>query len=94
MSRGLTPQCISSFDTACVPCFDHSSVSAGLTQNVSRALTQQSVPCIDTEAFVEVGHSRVVSCLTQQRCIVLEGVRERRIAFSGDGPPASQGTKK
>ena len=70
VSRGLTQQCVSCFDTACVPRFDHSNVSVGLTQHVSRALTQQSVPCFDTVAFVVLGHSMVVSCLTQQRCIV------------------------
>ena len=30
MSRGLTQQCFSRFETACVPCFDHGSVSVGL----------------------------------------------------------------
>ena len=70
VSRGLTQQCVSCFDTACVPCLDHSRMSVGLTQHVCRALTRQPVPCFDTVAFVVLGHSRVVSCLTQQRCIV------------------------
>ena len=70
VSRGLTQQCVSCFDTACVSYFDRSSVSIGLTPHVSRALTQQSVPCFEKLAFVVLGHSRVVTCLTQQRCIV------------------------
>ena len=70
VSRGLTQHCVSCFYTACMPYFDHSSVSIGLTQHVSRALTQQSIPCFDTVAFVVHGHSRALSRLTQQRCIV------------------------
>ena len=94
VAGGLTQQCVSCFVIACVPCFDHSSVSIGLTQHLSRALTQQYVPCFDTVAFVVLVHSRIVSCLTQQQCIVFWGVRERCAGFSGDGPPASQGTTK
>ena len=68
--RGLTQYCVSCFDTACVPCFDHSSVSVGLTRYVSRALTQQSATCFDIITFVVLGHSKAVSCLTHQRCSV------------------------
>ena len=70
VSCSLAQQCVSFFDTSCIPCFDHSSVSVDLTQHMSRALTQQSVPCFDTVAFLVLGHSRVVLCLAQKRCIV------------------------
>ena len=44
LGSALTVWCVvlsvSCFDTTCVPCFDHSSVSVGLTPHLSRALTQ------------------------------------------------------
>ena len=70
VSRGLTKQGVSCFDTACVSYFDLSSVPVGLTQHESRAFTQQPVSCFDTVAFVVLGHSRVFWCFKQQRCIV------------------------